>query len=431
MRLWNVDWRLKAYVAISLLLLPDIFLCPTVHYRSVFEDARSNQLDDNQRSSPTGLTSSPGWHKLIGTMLKGGPENTSPCPANDFNKYGYPYADNCGSVVDAWNSSVADLRRDRLILWGGGHTDYAGNEIYSLELSASPPTLVRLNPPSPPNSTNNCIETLSDGRPNSRHTYDSLVYLPNQDEMFVFGGSLDRCGFAGNAVWTLQLNSVLLSCAPNCTAKWTKPELKSVPSAAYGITTAYDTEQNLVWLNDHSNLWSYDPTAKQFTKRGNVTSCYHGTGVFDPDDRYFIQLDGCAPYLSYWSTATRSAISQSASPLDASCAGLVRTNHNGNSGYPGLAWDPIEKIVIGYPNGGNTLYLLSPKTWTCKTEVYGSAQGIDYPQDDAPTQGGGTFKHFSYFPNLDLFVLCNDPRNDCWYLRRRVAEPKRTNGVTQ
>jgi len=103
---------------------------------------------------------------------------------------------------------------------------------------------------------------------------------------------------------------------------------------------------------------------------------------------------------------------------------LVKTNHNGNSGYPGLAWDPIEKAVIGYPNGGNTMYLLSLKTWTCKTETYGTQQGMDYPQDDAPTQGGGTFKHFSYFPDLDLFVLCNDPGNDCWYLRRRAAGVK-------
>jgi hypothetical protein len=413
---------MKAYVAISLLIIPNALLYGPINHGPAFEDRRSNERADIARRSSLGLNRAPGWHKLNGTMLKGGPENTSPCPANNFNNYGYPYAGNCGSVMVAWNSAVADLRRDRLILWGGGHTDYAGNEIYSLELSANPPTLVRLNPPSPPNSTSSCIETLADGRPNSRHTYDALVYLPNQDEMFVFGGSLDRCGFAGNAAWTLQLDSVLLSCAPNCSAKWTTQDLKSAPSAAYGITTAYDTAQNLVWLNDHNSLWSYDPAAKQFTKRGNVASCYHGTGVFDPDDRYFIQVDGCAPQLSYWSTTTGS--SQKNPPLDASCAGLVNTNHNGNSGYPGLAWDPVEKTVVGYPNGGNTLYLLSPKTWTCKSETYGSEQGLDYPQDDAPTQGGGTFKHFNYFPDLDLFVLCNDPRNDCWYLRRRVAQAK-------
>jgi hypothetical protein len=372
-----------------------------------------------QDSTVPGLDRSPGWHKLRGTVLKGGQENESPCPANDFNNYRYPYADACGSVIVAWNSAIADLQRNRLILWGGGHTDYAGNEIYSLQLDANPPALIRLNPPSPPNPTNGCVETLLDGRPNSRHTYDALVYLPNQDEMFVFGGSLDRCGFAGNSTWTLQLSSVLTSCAPNCAAKWAKQSPASVPAAVYGVTTAYDNEHGLVWLNDENNLWSYDPSAKQFTRRGNARSCYHGTGVFDPEDQYFIQLDGCAPYLSFWKAATGSGVSQKNPALDSSCAGLVKANYNGNSGYPGLAWDPIEKVVVGYANGGNVLYLLSPKTWTCKTETYGSSQGVDYPQDDAPTEGGGTFKRFNYFPNLDLFVLCNDPRNDCWYLRRR------------
>jgi hypothetical protein len=379
---------------------------------------RTAKHDTGEPGAPD-LITSPGWHQIVGTALKGGPKNASPCPPNDFNGYRYSYADACGGVIIAWSSATVDPQRNRLILWGGGHTDYAGNEIYSLELSANPPKLIRLNPPSPPNTTRACVETLSDGRPNSRHTYDSLAYLPNQDEMFSSGGSLNACGFAGNATWTLQLSSVLASCAPNCSAIWTKQNPKNVPAANYGITTAYDTVQNILWLNDDNNLWSYDPVANQFTKRASVSSCYHGTAVFDPADQYFIHIDGCTPKLSYWSTAGKSSLNQKNPAVDASCEGLFSSSLNGNSGYPGVVWDPIDKAVVAYPNAGNVLYLLHPKTWTCTTETYGSTQGVDYPQDNAPTEGGGTFKHFNYFPKLDLYVLCNDPRSDCWYLSRR------------
>jgi hypothetical protein len=30
----------------------------------------------------------------------------------------------------------------------------------------------------------------------------------------------------------------------------------------------------------------------------------------------------------------------------------------------------------------------------------------------------GTFGHFAYVPAYDVFVLCNDIHNDCWYLHR-------------
>jgi hypothetical protein len=387
--------------------------------RKMFDTPGSIAKQESGEVPVPDLITSPGWHKLVGTALKGGPENASPCPPNNFGNYGYRYADDCGALINAWNSAIADPQRNRLILWGGGHADYGGNEIYSLELSRHPPALIRLNPPSPANSTNACVETLSDGRPNSRHTYDALAYFPNQDEMFSFGGSLNHCGFAGNATWTLQLSSVLASCAPNCTANWAKQNPKNIPTANYGITTAYDTVHDILWLNDDSTLWSYDPVANQFTKRANLVSCYHGTAVFDPADQYLIHLDGCAPRLSYWSTAAKSDLSQKNPPVDASCAGLFSSSYNGNSGYPGVAWDPIDKVVVAYPNGGNVLYLLNPKTWTCTTETFGSKQGVDYPQDDAATEGGGTFKHFNYFTKLDVYVLCNDSRFDCWYLRRR------------
>jgi hypothetical protein len=374
-----------------------------------------------------------GWTKLIGTMLKGGSENATPCPPDNFDNYDpVPggYASRCQYVIESWSSAIPDPARNRLIIWGGGHDDYAGNEIYSLELGDNPPQLIRLDPPSPPNTQGGvCVETLSDHRPNSRHTYDSLIYFPTQDEMLSFGGALNDCGNPGDGTWLLKLSSVLSSCAPNCVSQWTQLNPTTVPDEEVGVTSGYDPNTGLGWLATQDELFSFDPTANQFTFRANISVGYHGTGIVDPDDEYYIHIDSNTG-IHYWSIASGSAFKETAVTASG-CSPLVNNSgYNGNSGYVGLAWDPISHAVIGYPNGGNVIYVLTPKTWTCTTETYGSTQGTDYPQNDPSTSGSGTFKHFNYLSSLDEFVLINDPNNDAWVLHRRAPQTNQAPSIT-
>ena len=54
---------------------------------------------------------------------------------------------NPANIVDAWNGAAVDAKRNRLIVWGGGHNDYYGNEVYALELSTM--SIKRIVDPSP------------------------------------------------------------------------------------------------------------------------------------------------------------------------------------------------------------------------------------------------------------------------------------------
>jgi hypothetical protein len=60
-------------------------------------------------------------------------------------------------------AAVMDTTRNRLIVWGGGHNDYAGNELYAVNLNDL--TIQRLNNPSvPTNAGGPCtVTTLADG----------------------------------------------------------------------------------------------------------------------------------------------------------------------------------------------------------------------------------------------------------------------------
>jgi hypothetical protein len=65
------------------------------------------------------IPSAPGRDEIPNTHLR------DQCPANDFRGTGYPFHDACGGVTTPQNSAVFDTKRNRLILWGGGHQDYS------------------------------------------------------------------------------------------------------------------------------------------------------------------------------------------------------------------------------------------------------------------------------------------------------------------
>src|SRR6185437_13332269 len=77
----------------------------------------------NTMPQPTATT---GWTELFNTKLQ------DACPPNYFGGQNYTFYDNCHYVITAWNGGIADTLRNRLIIWGGGHANYSGNELYSL-----------------------------------------------------------------------------------------------------------------------------------------------------------------------------------------------------------------------------------------------------------------------------------------------------------
>ncbi len=149
-----------------------------------------------------------GWTALpTATSLEGSGE----CPPNNFGGDPYPFADNCANVIRTWNGAIADATASQLIIWGGGHDNYFGNEIYSLNLLANPITLTRLKDPTiPTNYANraNCIDGIPPGSPdfapNSREDYGGLAFIPSANRMLILNGSL-ACtqGDGSSNTWTI------------------------------------------------------------------------------------------------------------------------------------------------------------------------------------------------------------------------------------
>jgi hypothetical protein len=394
-------------------------------------------LTVNNSGSGPGLSSTPGWHIIPATSLAGGPENSNLCAPNNYNGYNFQFQAWCYAVYTDSNGAVADTTRNRMIIWGGGHNNYWGNDVFSLELNnigTSKPVLIRLDNPADPNAIvgdTGTVETLAacsvspgctptQQTPGSRHTYGGIDYLPASDRLVTFGGATTPRGYSSGDSWSLALGSVLASCAPNCDPQWTN--LGATVTGQVGIVSSYDPNTGGVWIINQNNLWFFDPNTNTATIKGNDGMGYHSMGVVDPDDQYFITVGPQAANegIRYVSIAAGSSYIMSQPPTT-NCSAITLPSNNGFPAgqYPGLVWDPIGHRVVVYPNGGNVIWYLDPKTWTCSSETYGSVQGTDYPQNTDVSAGAqsGTFGHFQYFQALDIFTLCNDPVKDCWYLR--------------
>lgn len=77
-------------------------------------------------SSHTAVALEFGWDELPNTHMR------YVCPPNTTE---YNFADRCNNAINAWSGGVLDTLRNRLLIWGGGHGDYYGNEVYALNLN--------------------------------------------------------------------------------------------------------------------------------------------------------------------------------------------------------------------------------------------------------------------------------------------------------
>ena len=334
----------------------------------------------------TGVAATEGWIELPDTLMN------DVCPPDAA----------CGAAISAWSGGIGDTARDRLIVWGGGHQDYYGNELYALDVDLQ--QLVRLNDPSPYNpNPDDCISALSDGAPNSRHTYDGLAYIEHADRLFAFGGAL-ACGggYLGNDTWTLDLE----------TLEWTSmdPHDGGTPAPVPGIVSDYDPVTGAVFLHDSQALWRYDYEENRYTElAGDQAIDYHLTGRIDPVRREFV-LVGCrdcdsggARGLLRISIADGSDYAlEDLTELVEGCDELV------SPASPGLAWEPGSERLVGWP-GGEDVFAVDLGAMACTRYTATGGPGAQ--------QGNGTFGRWRFFPDEGVFIVVNDAGQNAWAFR--------------
>lgn len=128
--------------------------------------------------------------------------------------------------IAAYSGGVVDTARGRLLLFGGGHGDYGGNEVWALNLLRPQDKWTQLTA----STTFSVAEEDAafayadnqyhpggyiNGTPISRHTYNTMTYVSSMDEMWAGGSSTWSGGYGAPASVNDGLGDALWNCWPN------------------------------------------------------------------------------------------------------------------------------------------------------------------------------------------------------------------------
>lgn len=160
---------------------------------------------------------------------------------------GAPWRGSTGqaSVIDAWNGGAyaPDLGTyGSLLLYGGGHGNYYGNEVYAFDLESG--RWSRLSDPYVA-STDKLVEryeqgAFPDGSPLPPHTYDYVEYDPGTRRLLVLRG-LQQLRVPGNAVSSGSPHAFDLA-----SRHWLRGASHGAPVISGGFS-AYDPVKRVHW----------------------------------------------------------------------------------------------------------------------------------------------------------------------------------------
>ena len=367
-------------------------------YNVAATDAAGNSSAQSGIASATTLASTGGgqipstlgWYQIPNTSIK------SLCPSySDIQA-----SSGCAAVMSAWSGALFDTKRNRLIIHGGGHSDYYGNEIYAIDFNTNPISAVLVKDASHGSAITNVTSTpeaFNDGTPNARHTYNGWVYLPTQDSYMLYGAGLSADGPFSDGQWLFNPSN----------SSWTQQQPSTHPNTAKTGSIpqhAYDPVTDTVYFveGNASQFWQLQPATGQWTSLGSSGSACgndNATSSIDPVRRLY----ACVGNGELFTVSLNSPYTVTNDTSAPGCSTLAGTNS------PGFAYDPIQQLFVGWA-GGNTAYIYNPALHNCTAIT-------SYSGGPTTIQPNGTFGRFRYAPALGVFVVINDINSNAYSLR--------------
>jgi hypothetical protein len=314
----------------------------------------------------------------------------------------------CGGLL-AFSGGLWDPDDRMMLLFGGGHGDYAGNEVYAF--STRTLSWERLTEPSLGPYDR---DPLDDGMPVSRHTYDGMVWLSHAREMWTWGGSRAIDGNGTSEAWRFDVLG----------RTWTNVTSDATPMAYLMHSFVYDPVTRLVFGKSGERFIIHDPEADTWSQPHDFGTPpnwprYAGgqlRGVLDTSRRLIFWMGGDG-YMIYdierdafvtddWIT-TGAGTWSNAEIIGGHTEQLIETGGAAiiAQADPGLDYDVNADQIVGW--NGEELWVLdlASKTWIRRGTV------------GAPTEGTGRlYGRFRYIDALNVFIMV-DSTDEVWFYK--------------
>jgi len=323
------------------------------------------------------------WYKVPDSRLRD--HRFQPTPPGSF------------SGITAWSSGAFDTARDYYIIWGGGHGDYSGNEIYAFDVNTLEWKIIT----EPADDVGGTPESgvYPDGTPRSRHTYDYIEYIPTLDKFCSFGGSsLYPSGPAGTD---------RVDCIDFDDATTTPPRgwelVTTQPFSGGGRQTTFDPVTGHVWRIDNSDLYEWDPQTDTWSHRSNDGESRDRSVALHVPSRRMVSTGKSATYY------TDVSGSGSLERFEMTTTGPKSVE---NGFRPGFEYDIATNQLVGW-SSGTSVYTLDVETGEWRTCPPASTNSV------SPTSPNdlGTFGRFRYIPSKNAYIVMNRV-DDSVYLYR-------------
>lgn len=280
------------------------------------------------------------------------------------------------NVVEAWGCACASSSGD-VYLWGGGHGDYSGNEVYRLRLNQATPIWNRLNDPSSPVTEDASYNP--DGKPTSRHTYQSHWFA--NGKLVSLGGAYTYRGGTGDTSNVDVFDPVTLTWNTNvadggnwlaCGDHATGLIYSAAPSGSSSFTYR-----------------SMSPSYVWTTLGNDGTYTSFAGAAFDSVRQRIYRIGGYdALPVRYWQIGTGGA--------DPALSGSAASQFDSAGTYPGVDYDSQNDCILLKSPSGAAVYRLNCSTLACDTYV---TSGV------TPAAAvNGVNGRFKYLPSLKGFV---------------------------
>ena len=309
-------------------------------------------------------------------------------------------------IVAAWSGAAYHRETDTLRLMGGGHADYAGNELPEIGLAVERPAWRLEMPPTPRigGDDGEARNTYPDGRPRSSHTYNQVCWVGA--DFYLMQGSQWRSGNAGNRLFRYRAG-VWTDLGVNPHASWIQlgalchdeqrhqllwlGYTNAAPMVSYDIATG---AWKALTANNQWSITGGTPRLVRVPHLDVVVSIYgDGFGVFDY---------GRTPM---WGFARPPVVGTPPPPMGG--AWRARTGEWVPELGAIVQWDGASGFHTLTPPAANPL--ASAWTWGRIEAVAGTAS--------APV-ANGTFGRFFYSPRLRAFGVANGGPVDIFALGR-------------
>jgi hypothetical protein len=171
------------------------------------------------------------------------------------------------SVVTAWNGGAFATRvgpKGSFLVWGGGHTDYYGNEIYAFDLEQRRWTRVT-DPYKGPIGFPYQDGMYPDGSPVPPHNYDQIEYHEGTNSLIVFRTMISN----------LPTNAPVAAAYSFDAGAWRHSTPNSLDHHSSGGWSAYDAARNVFWAEGGEGstaLTRFDPSATSGGRFGSWTN---------------------------------------------------------------------------------------------------------------------------------------------------------------